>query len=286
MISLIPAVAGRRTDIRMSQQTSQATQERIDELIWKTQEKEQERKKKKRELQAGEAAMSSSSQERPSEPTKGQETTIATSKVGRTVIIECTSMGDKSEKTRKVDDESRQEEEVDVEEQEETTAEHGSESTGDDDDFGDEPSVVEFEDPIYELSQSYEIEPEYEDLTPEQEATEVQALTPMEQAEYRELTKLHQCQVELEKKMTGMSKVNMEGTKARTPGLPADLVKRNIQVEPLEKQELYQVTEEWWVQALIKQDDIPGPSCFSVILFLLAYCLPPMLCSLLHDIAH
>ena len=153
MISLIPAVAGRRTDVMMSQQMSQATQERIDELIWRTQEKEQERKKKKRELQAGEATTSGSSQECPSEPTKGQETTIGTSKVGRTVIIERTSMGDESEKTKKVDDESRQEEEVDINEQEGTTAEHGSESPEDDDDFGDEPSVVEFEDPIYELSQ-------------------------------------------------------------------------------------------------------------------------------------
>ena len=180
------------------------TQERINELIWRTQEKEQERKKKKRELQAGGATMSGSSQEHPSEPTKGQETTITTSKVGHTVIIECTSMRD----------ESRQEEEVDIEEQEVTTAEHGSESSEDDDDFGDEPSVVEFEDPIYELSQSYKIEPEYKDMTLGQEATEVQALTPMEKAEYKELTKLHQCQVELEKKMTGMSKVITERTKA------------------------------------------------------------------------
>ena len=74
--------------------------------------------------------------------------------------------------------------------------------------------MVEFEDPTYELSQSYEMEPEYEDMTPEQEATEVQALTPTEQAEYRELTKLHQCQVELERKMTRMSKVITERTKA------------------------------------------------------------------------
>ena len=87
-------------------------------------------------------------------------------------------MDDELAKMRKVDDESRQEEEVDIEEQEETTAEHGSESTEDDDDFGDEPSVVEFKDHIYELSQSYEIEPECEDMTPEQEAAEVQALTP------------------------------------------------------------------------------------------------------------
>ena len=110
MISLIPAVAGRRTNITMLQQTSQATQERIDELVRRTQEKEEERKKKKRELQTGEATMSSSSQEHPSEPTKGQETTIATSKVGCTLLVKCTSMGNKLEKMRKADDKSRQEE--------------------------------------------------------------------------------------------------------------------------------------------------------------------------------
>ena len=105
MISLIPAVAGRRTDITMSQQTSQTTQERIDELIRRTQGKE-ERNKKKRELQAGEATTSSNSQECPSEPTKGQETTITMSKAGCAVLIKHTSRGDKSEKTRKMDDKS------------------------------------------------------------------------------------------------------------------------------------------------------------------------------------
>ena len=44
--------------------------------------------------------------------------------------------------------------------------------------------------------------------------------------------------------MTAMSKVITERTKAGTPGLPADLVKRNVQIEPLEKQELCQMTEE------------------------------------------
>ena len=93
-------------------------------------------------------------------------------------------------------------------------AEHDGKSTEGNADFDDEPSVVEFEDPIYELSQSYEMEPEYKNMTPEQEAAEVQALTPTEQAEYRELTKLHQRQAELERKMTGMSKVIVERTKA------------------------------------------------------------------------
>ena len=207
MISLIPAVAGRRTDITMSQQTSQATQERIDKLIRRTQEKEKERKKKRRELQAGEATMSSSSQKHQPESTKGQETTKATSKVGRTILVRHISIGDKSERTRKADDKSRQEEEVGIEEREETTTEHGGESTEGDGGFDDEPPIVEFEDPTYELSQSYELEPEYEDMTPEQEAAEVQVLTPMEQVEYRELTKLHQCQAELDEKITGMSKV-------------------------------------------------------------------------------
>ena len=72
------------------------------------------------------------------------------------------------------------------------TVKQESGSTVDNDDSGDEPSVGEFEDSIYELSQTYEMEPEYEDMTLEQEATEVQALTPTEQAKYRELTKLHQ----------------------------------------------------------------------------------------------
>ena len=54
-----------------------------------------------------------------------------------------------------------------------------------------------------------------------------------------------------------MSKVIEERTKAWTPGLPADLVKRNIQIQPLEKQELHQIMEEQRVWVLIKQDDIP-----------------------------
>ena len=70
----------------------------------------------------------------------------------------------------------------------------------DDDKSGDEPSVVEFENPVYELSQTYEMESEYENMTLEQEAIEVQALTPAEQAKYRELTRLHQHQVEIEKR--------------------------------------------------------------------------------------
>ena len=255
MISLIPAIAGRRSDFVMSQQMSKATQEKINELIWRTQEKEEEGKKKRKELQIGEA--SSSSQERPSDSDKGKETTIAMSTAGCTVLIRCTDMGDESAKARKTDDKSGQEEEIDVEEHEEATVEQESGSTIDDDDSGDEPSMVEFEDPIYELSQTYEMEPEYENITPEQEATKVQALTPTEQAEYRELTRLHQHQAEIEERMTGISKVIEERTKAQTLGLPVDLVKRNLQIKPTEKQELHQIMEEQRVWALIKQDNIP-----------------------------
>ena len=84
-------------------------------------------------------------------------------------------MGDESAGTRKTDDELGQEKEINVEDQEETTVEQESGATVDNDGSGNGPSVVEFEDPIYELSQMYEMEPEYEDMTPEQEATEVQA---------------------------------------------------------------------------------------------------------------
>ena len=84
----------------------------------------------------------------------------------------------------------------------------------DDEEPEDESSIVEFEDPVYELSQAYEMEPEYKNMTAEQEVVEVQALSPIGQAEYRELTKLHQCQADIERKMTGVSKIIEERTKA------------------------------------------------------------------------
>ena len=57
--------------------------------------------------------------------------------------------------------------------------------------------------------------------------------------------------------MTGVSKVIEERTKAWTPGLPIDLIKRSVQVEPTEKQELHQMTEKQRVWNQIKQDEIP-----------------------------
>ena len=156
MISLIPATTGGRHDTTMSQQVSQTAQERIDELVWRTQEKEEERKKKKA-LLVGETT--STSQECPSGLDKGQETTTATSMAGHTILIKCIDKGDESAGIKKTDDESGQEKEIDVEEQEEIDVEeHGKmtvepegEST-DDDEPEDEPSMVEFEDLVYEFS--------------------------------------------------------------------------------------------------------------------------------------
>ena len=63
-------------------------------------------------------------------------------------------------------------EEVDVEGHGKTTDEPGDEITNDSEPE-DEPSVVEFEDPVYELLQTYEMESEYESMTVEQETAEV-----------------------------------------------------------------------------------------------------------------
>ena len=107
---------------------------------------------------------------------------------GHTILIKHIDKGDESTGTKKMDDESGQEQgEKDVEEQGEMMIEQEGGSTDDD-----EPSMVEFKDPVYELSQTYEMESEYESMTVEQEATNVWALSPTEQAKYRELTRLHQ----------------------------------------------------------------------------------------------
>ena len=64
----------------------------------------------------------------------------------------------------------------------------GSKNASDEED----QPVVEFEDQSYELAQAYQLEDEYQDMTAEQEAAEVQTLSPWEQAVYKEMTKLHQ----------------------------------------------------------------------------------------------
>ena len=113
---------------------------------------------------------------------------------------------------------------------------------------------MEFEDPVYELSQAYEMEPEYESMTAEQEAVEVQALSPVGQAECRELTKLHQRQADIGRKITGIIE---ERTKARAPGLPVDLIRRHVWEEPAGRQELHWMTERQKTQLRVKQDEIP-----------------------------
>ena len=82
-----------------------------------------------------------------------------------------------------MDDKSGHGKELDIEEhEEEGTEEH--EKTSDNEEPKDEHSIVEFEDPMYELSQTSELEPEYKNMTVDQEAAEVQALPPVAQAEY------------------------------------------------------------------------------------------------------
>ena len=140
------------------------------------------------------------------------------------VSVEQVNKRDESEKTQKMDDESGHEKELEIEEcEEEGTEEH--EKTSDNEEPEDEHSIVEFEDPMYELSQMFELEPEYKNMTVDQEAAEVQALPPVTQAEYRELSKLHQRQADIEKKMTEVSQIIKERMKAHAPGLPLDLIK-------------------------------------------------------------
>ena len=97
------------------------------------------------------------------------------SAAGCTVTIEHIEQGDESKKTQKTDDKLEQEKELDTEGQKEVDTGTYERRT-DDEETKDESSIVEFEDPVYELSQAYEMEPEYESMTAEQEAVEVQAL--------------------------------------------------------------------------------------------------------------
>ena len=140
------------------------------------------------------------------------------------VSVERVNKGDKSEKTQKMDDELRHGKELEDKEHEKEGTEE-CEKTSDDEESEDELSIVEFEDPMYELSQTFELESEYENMTMDQEAVEVQALSPVAQAEYQELSKFHQHQADIENKMTEVSQIIKERTKACAPGLPLDLIK-------------------------------------------------------------
>ena len=61
----------------------------------------------------------------------------------------------------------------------------------------------------------------------------------------------------MEKSMTEVSKIIEERTKAQAPGLPIDLIERNMQVEPAERQELHQMMKKQRTWAQMKQDEIP-----------------------------
>ena len=76
--------------------------------------------------------------------------------------------------------------------QEDKTSPNEKEISNDNISDEEDQPVVEFEDQSYELAQTYQLENEYQDMTAEQEAAEVQTLTPWEQAKYREMTELHQ----------------------------------------------------------------------------------------------
>ena len=79
---------------------------------------------------------------------------MTVSVAGRTIMIEHIDQRDESTKTKKTDDESEQEKELDAEGQEEVDTEGRGRRT-DDREPKDKPSIVEFEDPVYELSQAY-----------------------------------------------------------------------------------------------------------------------------------
>ena len=190
-------------------------------LVRRTQEKEKEGREKKTPLTSRAANVGEGS---PSTSLTGQETTTFVSKTGRMVSVEQVNKGDESDKTQKMDDKLRHGKELEVKEHEKEGTDE-CEKTSDDEEPEDKLSIVEFEDPMYELSQMFELEPEYENMTMDQEAVEVQALSPVVQAEYRELPKFHQHQADVKDKMTEVSQIIKERKKACAPGLLLDLIK-------------------------------------------------------------
>ena len=112
------------------------------------------------------------------------------------MIVECISgiaKGDELDMKQKMDDESGNLQvvcaEVHMNPEPEDKASLDLEKPDDDDEFesieiAEDQLIVEFEDQAYELSQAYQLEDEYQDMTIEQEAAAVQALTMQEQAEY------------------------------------------------------------------------------------------------------
>ena len=57
--------------------------------------------------------------------------------------------------------------------------------------------------------------------------------------------------------MAGLSHIIKERMKARTPGIPVDLVQRSVEMEVPAKQELHRLTEAQETRLMVKQDEIP-----------------------------
>ena len=57
--------------------------------------------------------------------------------------------------------------------------------------------------------------------------------------------------------MMGLSHIVKERMKARTPGIPVDLVQRSVKMEVPAKQELHRLTEAQQTRLMVKQDEIP-----------------------------
>ena len=129
----------------MSQPVSQAVQERINELVWRTWEKEKEGREKKTPLVSRAA---NAGEESTSTSLTGQETTIFVSKTGRKVSVVWVNKRDKSEKTQKMDDKLGYEKELEIEEPVKEGAEEHK-TTSDNGEPKDELSIVEFEDLMY-----------------------------------------------------------------------------------------------------------------------------------------
>ena len=112
---------------------------------------------------------------------------------GHTVIIEQVPMmtqGNESSMRQKMDGESGSIQIIQAEVHvaprlEDETSPVEKEISNEDASDEEDQLVVEFEYQSIELAQMYQLEDEYQDMTAEQEAAEVQMLMPWEQAEYQ-----------------------------------------------------------------------------------------------------
>ena len=104
---------------------------------------------------------------------------------------------------------------------------------------------IEFEDPVYELMHEVEIEEEYTEMTPKQQEELASQLTPQEKAKYREMKEFYHIQAdESEQGMKLRSAVIKSRAKWHAPGLPPDLIRWIVKVEPdASKQDIGWISE-------------------------------------------